>query len=77
MKKLLSLLLSLVAITVSAVAETANKEIPAMADGMRSDGKIWVVIAVVVTILGGLVAYLVSVDKKVSRLEDEVESLKG
>lgn len=42
-----------------------------MADSMRSNGKIYVVIAVILTILGGLIAYVVSLDKKISNLEKD------
>ena len=38
---------------------------------MRSNGKIFVVMAVVLTILFGLFAYLISIDKKIYRLEKE------
>lgn len=38
---------------------------------MRSNGKIFVVMAVVVTILIGLFAYLFTIDKKITRLEKE------
>ena len=44
---------------------------PEMAVGMRSSGKIYVVVAVVVTILLGIVIYLVNLDRKISRLEKE------
>jgi hypothetical protein len=40
-----------------------------MADKMRSDGKIYVVIAVILTILTGLILYLVRLDRKISRFE--------
>ena len=40
-----------------------------MADTMRSNGKIYVVIAVILTILTGLIFYLVRLDKKISKLE--------
>lgn len=40
-----------------------------MADAMRSNGKIYVVVAVLSTILVGLVAYMVRLDRKISRLE--------
>ena len=40
-----------------------------MADKMRSNGKIYVVIAVILTILTGLILYLVRLDRKISRLE--------
>ncbi|MBC7830114.1 MAG: CcmD family protein [Chitinophagaceae bacterium] len=39
------------------------------ATGLRADGKIYVVVAVVVTLLLGLVIYLISLDRKISRLE--------
>lgn len=40
-----------------------------MADNMRKNGKIYVVVAVVLTILVGLFLYLVRLDKKISNLE--------
>ena len=40
-----------------------------VATGLRSDGKIWVVMAVCITILVGLFVYLISLDRKISRLE--------
>ncbi len=40
-----------------------------MADLMRRDGKIWVVIAVILTIFAGIVLYLVRLDRKISKLE--------
>jgi uncharacterized membrane protein len=42
-----------------------------MANSMRSNGKIYVVVAVLTTILVGLIAYLVRLDKKISKLEKE------
>lgn len=44
-----------------------------MADLMRSNGKIYVVVAVLVIIFIGLVVYLVSLDRKVSKLEKEIK----
>jgi Na+-driven multidrug efflux pump len=38
-------------------------------DFMRSNGKIYVVMAVVVTILIGLFLYLINLDRKISKLE--------
>jgi hypothetical protein len=40
-----------------------------MADVMRSNGKIYVVIAVMLTILLGVVFYLIRLDRKISKLE--------
>ena len=44
-----------------------------MADAMRQNGKIYVVAAVVLTILVGLFLYLIRLDKKLSSLEKEQE----
>lgn len=41
------------------------------ADTMRSNGRIYVVIAVILTILIGLILYIVRLDKKISKLEKE------
>jgi hypothetical protein len=40
-----------------------------MADLMRSNGKIYVVVAVMLTILLGLIFYVIRLDRKISRLE--------
>lgn len=40
-----------------------------MADTMRSNGKIYVVVAIILTIFAGLAIYLVRLDRKISKLE--------
>ena len=40
-----------------------------MADIMRSNGKIYVVIAVIVAIFAGIIIYLVRLDRKLTKLE--------
>ena len=62
-------LLNWLAFTVA--AQTADA--PEMAGGLRASGKIYVVVAVVVVIIGGLLAYLITLDRKVSRLEQEIK----
>lgn len=42
-----------------------------MADAMRSNGKIYVVVTVLATIFAGIFVYLVYLDRKISRLEKE------
>ncbi|WP_187262659.1 CcmD family protein [Pontibacter beigongshangensis] len=44
-----------------------------MADLLRRDGKIYVVIVVLLTLLGGVLAYLISLDRKVAKLEKQVK----
>ena len=42
-----------------------------MADTMRQNGKIYVVVAVILTIFAGIIIYLVRLDRKISKLEKE------
>lgn len=46
-----------------------NAQGTTMADIMKENGKIYVVIAVMLTILAGLVLYLIRLDRKISKLE--------
>lgn len=45
-----------------------------MADALRSNGKIYVVVAVLVTILLGLFIYLFRLDRKITKLEKRREA---
>jgi hypothetical protein len=49
--------------------DSLSREAPRMADGMRSNGKIYVVVTVLIIILSGLFIYLIRLDRKISRLE--------
>lgn len=40
-----------------------------MADQMRADGKIWVVVGVIAIVFVGIIAYLVLLDRKISKIE--------
>jgi uncharacterized membrane protein YfbV (UPF0208 family) len=42
-----------------------------MADTMRSNGRIYVVVAVVLTILTGLILYIFRLDRKITKLEKD------
>ena len=44
---------------------------PQMADVMRSNGKIYVVVAVLVVVFIGIILYLVRMERKVRRLEKQ------
>jgi len=48
-----------------------------MADTLRSEGKIYVVVAIMLVILVGIAAYLFSIDRKVSRLEKRIQDKKS
>jgi hypothetical protein len=43
----------------------------ALGNTMRSNGRIYVVVAVMLTILAGLILYMVRLDKKITKLEKE------
>lgn len=47
-----------------------------MADVMRSEGKIYVVVAIMLVIFLGLIGFLIFTDRKVSNLEKRVGGLK-
>ncbi len=42
-----------------------------MADTMRSNGKIYVVVAVIITIFAGMVFYTFTIDRKIKKLEEK------
>ena len=44
-----------------------------MADSMRSEGKIYVVVAIILVIFFGLIGYLVMLDRKVSKIEKQMK----
>lgn len=53
-------------IALSASAQAMEVE---MADTLRAEGKIYVVVIVCLMVLGGLISYLVYLDKRISKLE--------
>lgn len=57
-------------ITLGSIAQTANVSAAREESGfMRSEGKIYVVMFVVITILAGLLYYISRLDRKLSKLE--------
>jgi len=63
-----NILLTLFALLSSAAVASAETE---MADTMRSNGKIYVVVTVLATIFAGIFIYLFLLDRKISKLEKE------
>jgi len=61
-------LLLMTAFTAAAVA-AQNAQPVEMADTMRSNGKIYIVVAVCLTILVGLFLYVFIIDRKISAFE--------
>lgn len=65
---ILFLTINLLLISFTAAAQT---EQPEMADAMRSNGKIYVVVVVCLIILFGLIGYVFRIDRKLSKLEKQ------
>ncbi len=73
LSRAVALLLPLLLLAGAALAQTNAAE-PEMADALRANGKIYVVVLVLVIIVTGLLVYLIRLDGKVSRLEKEVNN---
>jgi CcmD family protein len=69
MKKAVKILLGLLLI----INPTLFAQDAQMADTMRAEGKIYVVVAIILVIFLGLVAYLAYTDRKVSKLEKRLK----
>lgn len=61
---------SLFLINFFALAQDTTKPVD-MADAFRSNGKIYVVVAVILTIFAGLIIYLIRLDRKITKLEKD------
>lgn len=70
MKKI-TLLISLIFLSVQTFSQVNNAV--EMATGLRSSGKIYVVVAVISVIFIGLLAYLFSIDKRLKKIESEIK----
>lgn len=71
MKKIFSTIVLLLFVFANLFAQqTVLEEVP-MADKMREDGKIWVVVAIIGVIFGGIIVYLVRTDSKLTKLEKQ------
>ncbi len=72
--KILSLLILMVLPNVLKAQSDGSIE---MADTMRSEGKIYVVVLIVAIVFTGLIIFAFNSDRKISKLEKEIESLKS
>ncbi|WP_324672948.1 CcmD family protein [Hymenobacter sp. GOD-10R] len=67
------LLAALLLPVMHAFAQVPAADTPEMADALRQSGKIYVVVAVIAVVLTGLLVYLISLDRKIGRLERELK----
>lgn len=69
--KMIRKIILLFLVLVLSVAVFAQDTKTGAADLMRSNGRIYVVVAVVLTILIGLLVYIVRLDRKMTKLEKD------
>jgi len=60
----------------TATSQIAYAQDAEMADAFRADGKIYVVVAIILIVLTGLIVYLFLVDRKLNRLERMINNKK-
>lgn len=70
MKKL-SLAWALMLFNICAAFAQDNNNTVEMATGLRSSGKIWVVVCVILTIVIGMYIFLFTIDRRIKKLEDK------
>ena len=68
-KKFISRFLFLILSSLISTLSMAQDKPVEMADHMRSNGKIYIVVAVCLTILAGLFLYVAMLDRKINRIE--------
>jgi len=80
MKKILAIALLFISLSAFAQekiavtdADYANNSVE-MADRMRADGKIYVLVGVIVIIFAGITLYVVNTDRKITKLEKNLPS---
>ena len=57
-----------------AFAQSVAAAVPEMAEGLRSSGKIYVVVLVLATIFAGIIAFLIYLERRLNRLERDVKN---
>jgi CcmD family protein len=68
---------ALITLTGLSILPTIAQEKIAMADGLRAEGKIYVVVAIISVIFIGIVIYLISLDKKITKVEEQLKEKKN
>lgn len=53
------------------IGQTTEK--PEMAEGLKANGMIYIVVIVLLIVFAGIVLYLVSIDRKLNRIEKELK----
>ena len=70
-------ILTLFVLLPQSIAQELESNRVDMADTFRSEGKIYVVVLVVAIVFTGLIIYAINTDRKLSKVEKEIQSLKS
>ncbi len=74
MKKIISLISFILVFSLNLFAQqSVDQNAVEMADQLRADGKIYVVVGVVLIVLIGIFIYLTRLDGKISKIEKELK----
>lgn len=72
LKRIVATVVLFLTASINLLAQQAASQEIEMADRLREDGKIWVVVGVIALIFAGIVLYLVRLDSKISKLEKKI-----
>lgn len=72
MKRVSLFILMLMALSEKLLAQAAEVDAVPMADKLRADGKIWVVVAVVAIVFAGIAINMLRIDFKLKKIEKEL-----
>ena len=72
LKRIVATVVLFLTASINLLAQQAASQDIEMADRLREDGKIWVVVGVIALIFAGIVLYLVRLDSKISKLEKKI-----
>jgi len=71
MRKIIITIGIIICITIECCSLFAQEKVE-MADVMRDNGKIYVVVAVLSVVFLGIIIFLISLDRKVKKLEEDI-----
>ncbi len=69
----IKLFFSLMTVFFSTLSFAQDKAKPEMADGLKANGMIYVVVIVLLIVFAGIIIYLISIDRKLNRIEKELK----
>ena len=64
-------MLTLFLVSQNLMAQTSGESVE-MADKLRADGKIWVVVAVIVVVFAGIAINMLRIDSKLKKIEKDL-----